>query len=62
MTAMGIDLSQHRLDRSRPLRDQIYPMVRGLILTGAIKPGEVIDEKAIAPCNSTCHAPPCGKP
>jgi GntR family transcriptional regulator, rspAB operon transcriptional repressor len=48
MTAMGIDLTQHRLDRSRPLRDQIYPMVRGLILTGAIKPGEVIDEKAIA--------------
>ena len=37
-----------RLDRSRPLRDQIYPMVRSLILTGAIKPGEVIDEKAIA--------------
>ena len=45
---MSIDLSRHRLDRSRPLRDQIYPMVRGLILTGAIKPGEVIDEKAIA--------------
>lgn len=37
-----------RLDRSRPLRDQIYPMVRSLILTGAIRPGEVIDEKAIA--------------
>lgn len=37
-----------QLDRSRPLRDQIYPMVRSLILTGAIRPGEVIDEKAIA--------------
>lgn len=45
---MAIDLSGTRLDRSRPLRDQIYPVVRGLILTGAIKPGEVIDEKAIA--------------
>jgi DNA-binding GntR family transcriptional regulator len=45
---MAPDLSALSLDRSRPLRDQIYPMVRGLILTGAIKPGEVIDEKAIA--------------
>ncbi|WP_421696382.1 GntR family transcriptional regulator [Aestuariivirga sp.] len=45
---MALDLSTYRLDRSRPLRDQIYPVVRGLILTGVIKPGEVIDEKAIA--------------
>ncbi|WP_373505334.1 GntR family transcriptional regulator [Aestuariivirga sp.] len=45
---MSYDLSSIRLDRSRPLREQIYPMVRGLLLTGAIKPGEVIDEKAIA--------------
>ena len=45
---MAIGLSRSRLDRSRPMRDQIYPMVRGMILTGAIKPGEVIDEKAIA--------------
>ena len=45
---MPVDLSTLRLDRSRPLRDQIYPLVRGLILTGIIRPGEVIDEKAIA--------------
>lgn len=45
---MPVDLSTLRLDRSRPLRDQIYPMVRGLILSGIIRPGEVIDEKAIA--------------
>jgi DNA-binding GntR family transcriptional regulator len=45
---MSFDLSALRLDRSRPLRDQIYPMIRGLILTGIIQPGEVIDEKAIA--------------
>lgn len=45
---MTLPLPSLRLDRSRPLRDQIYPMVRSLILTGAIKPGEVIDEKAIA--------------
>jgi GntR family transcriptional regulator, rspAB operon transcriptional repressor len=41
-------LSRSRLDRSRPMRDQIYPLVRRMILTGNIKPGEVIDEKAIA--------------
>lgn len=45
---MSFDLTPRRLDRSRPLRDQIYPLLRELILTGAIKPGEVIDEKAIA--------------
>ena len=45
---MVISLSRSRLDRSRPMRDQIYPLVRRMILTGAIKPGEVIDEKAIA--------------
>lgn len=36
------------LDRRRPMRDQIYPLIRDMILTGAIKPGEPIDEKAIA--------------
>ena len=45
---MSFDLTSLRLDRSRPLREQIYPMVRTLLLTGVIKPGEVIDEKAIA--------------
>ncbi|MCX7349455.1 MAG: GntR family transcriptional regulator [Alphaproteobacteria bacterium] len=43
-----MDLTTLRLDRSRPLRDQIYPLVRGLILSGVIRPGQVIDEKAIA--------------
>jgi DNA-binding GntR family transcriptional regulator len=45
---MSVDLSWVRLDRTRPLRDQIYPVVRQLLLTGAIQPGEAIDEKAIA--------------
>lgn len=45
---MGFNLSSVRLDRSRPMRDQIYPLVRTLILTGVIRPGEPIDEKAIA--------------
>jgi GntR family transcriptional regulator, rspAB operon transcriptional repressor len=45
---MAISFSRSRLDRSRPMRDQIYPLVRRMILSGAIKPGDVIDEKAIA--------------
>jgi GntR family transcriptional regulator, rspAB operon transcriptional repressor len=48
MTGMSFDLTSMRLDRARPLREQIYPMVRSLILTGVIRPGDVIDEKAIA--------------
>lgn len=45
---MLYQLSNFKVDRKRPLRDQIYPMIRMLILTGAIKPGDVIDEKAMA--------------
>lgn len=41
-------LSRTRLDRAKPLREQIYPVLRTAILTGVIKPGAVIDEKAIA--------------
>jgi DNA-binding GntR family transcriptional regulator len=37
-----------RIDRARPLREQIYVVVRRLILTGDFAPGVVIDEKAIA--------------
>lgn len=45
---MHFDLTRTKLDRSRPMRDQIYPILRELILTCGIGPGEVIDEKAIA--------------
>jgi GntR family transcriptional regulator, rspAB operon transcriptional repressor len=55
-TAQG-PLSQSKLDRRRPMRDQIYPMVRELILTGTIKPGAVIDEKAIAAELSVSRTP-----
>ena len=48
MTVMGFDLSNAKLDRRRPMRDQIYPLIRDLILTGVIKPGDAIDEKEIA--------------
>ncbi len=37
-----------KVDRKLPLRDQIYAVMRTHILTGAIAPGELIDEKAIA--------------
>ncbi len=45
---MQVDLSNVQLDRRLSLREQIYSIVRTLILTGAIKPGETIDEKDIA--------------
>ena len=48
MTGMTINLTKSKLHRKQPLRDQIYDLVRDLILSGAIKPGEVIDEKLIA--------------
>jgi GntR family transcriptional regulator, rspAB operon transcriptional repressor len=41
-------LTRTKLDRRRPMRDQIYPLIRDLILTGEIKPGVAIDEKSIA--------------
>ena len=37
-----------RVDRARSLREQIYGIVRRLILTCEFAPGSVIDEKAIA--------------
>jgi DNA-binding GntR family transcriptional regulator len=37
-----------RLDRTRPLRDQVYDLLRDAILRSILAPGEVVDEKAIA--------------
>ena len=45
---MRNELSKAKMDRKRPLRDQIYELVRNLILTGKIGPGEIVDEKLIA--------------
>jgi GntR family transcriptional regulator, rspAB operon transcriptional repressor len=46
-TGTGLPLA--RIDRTRgPLREQIYGMIRRMILTGEFAPGLVIDEKAIA--------------
>lgn len=43
-----LGLSGTVLDRSRPMRDQIYAILRQLILTSRIAPGAALDEKAIA--------------
>lgn len=45
---MSLAFDTFRLDRQRPLRDQIYGLIRSLILSGDIEPGEVMDEKLIA--------------
>jgi len=45
-TDIGSVLTQ--IDRSQPLRDQIYAMVRKLILTGVLPPGVTLEEKVIA--------------
>lgn len=50
-------LSRTKLDRRRPMRDQIYPLIRDMILTGEIKPGDAIDEKAIAQKLSISRTP-----
>jgi len=54
---MEFDLSRAKLDRRRPMRDQIYPLIRDLIVTGAIKPGDAIDEKGIAEQLSISRTP-----
>lgn len=41
-------LMPDRIDRAQPLRDQIYAMIRSMILTGALPPSGPLDEKAIA--------------
>ena len=36
------------VDRMAPLRDQVYQLIRGAIVTGRVKPGDSIDEAEIA--------------
>lgn len=40
-------LSGYRLQRDSSMRDQVYALLRNLILTGEISPGGLIDEKYI---------------
>jgi GntR family transcriptional regulator, rspAB operon transcriptional repressor len=45
------------LDRRRPLRDQIYEIIRNRILTVDLAPGDLIDEKAIAASLAVSRTP-----
>ncbi len=42
------ELFDMRVDRTRPLREQVYAVLRELILTGGLGPGAALDEKAVA--------------
>jgi GntR family transcriptional regulator, rspAB operon transcriptional repressor len=44
----GFELADVRLVRATPMREQIYAILRSLILTGKLPPGGAVDEKAIA--------------
>ena len=54
---MPFDLTHVSVNRSHSLREQIYSLIRTLILTGEIQPGETIDEKAIAAKLSVSRTP-----
>jgi GntR family transcriptional regulator, rspAB operon transcriptional repressor len=45
---MNVIPSQSDLDKRRPLRDQVYALVRDRIITGHIPPGGTIDDKEIS--------------
>jgi GntR family transcriptional regulator, rspAB operon transcriptional repressor len=42
------EAAPERIDHARPLREQVYAIVRRAILTGEFAPGATLDEKAIA--------------
>ena len=42
------ELAGARVDHSRPLREQVYAIIRRAILTGEYAPGATLDEKTIA--------------
>jgi GntR family transcriptional regulator, rspAB operon transcriptional repressor len=52
-----MDLDPSTLNRALPLRDQIYQKIRNLIVVGQMKPGEVINEVAIAEALGVSRTP-----
>ena len=44
----ALELKGVTLDRRSPLRDQIYDVIRGLIIMGRLRPGQAISEVEIA--------------
>jgi DNA-binding GntR family transcriptional regulator len=47
-SSLGELLGNAVIDRVTPLRDQIYHIIRGAIVTGRLKPGDSIEEAEIA--------------
>jgi len=54
---MKAKLQSTKLGRGSPLGDQIYILLRKLIVTGQIQPGQTIDEKAFAAKLGTSRTP-----
>ncbi|WP_174802840.1 GntR family transcriptional regulator [Martelella limonii] len=52
-----MDFDPSTLNRSLPLRDQIYQMIRTMIVGGKLKPGEPINEIAIAEALGVSRTP-----
>lgn len=52
-----MDLDPSTLNRALPLRDQIYQKIRNLIVTGQLKPGDPINEVAIAEALGVSRTP-----
>lgn len=50
-------LAKVSLDRHRPLAEQVYALIRGMIVTGRISPGDSIDDKEIAQALSISRTP-----
>jgi DNA-binding GntR family transcriptional regulator len=52
-----MDLNASTLNRALPLRAQIYNKVRNMIVVGRLKPGEIINEAAIAEALGVSRTP-----
>ena len=52
-----MELNLSTLDRSLPLRDQIYEKIRNMIISGKLKPGDPINEIAIAEALGVSRTP-----
>lgn len=52
-----LEIDGQNLNRARPLRDQIYQIVRSMIVTGQLRPGETVNEIAIAQTLGTSRTP-----
>ena len=50
-------LAKVSLDRRRPLAEQVYALLRSMIVTGRISPGDSIDDKELAHALSVSRTP-----